>query len=63
MGAFAAAAGADSRAFDGRTRVDEGQWAERLYVAVGAADAMASHHGQAVLLELADGKARAKVIR
>lgn len=63
VGAFAAAAGADSRAFDGHARVDEGQWAERLYVAVGAADAMAPHHGQAVLLELADGKARAKVIR
>lgn len=63
VGAFAASAGADSRAFDGQARVDEGQWAERLYVAVGAADAMAPHHGQAVLLELADGKARAKVLK
>jgi hypothetical protein len=63
VGAFAAGADVGSRGFDGTAPVVEGQWSERLYVAVGAADAMAPHHGQAVLLELADGKARAKVIR
>ncbi len=68
VGAFAG--GADSRLTDGQAPVAEGTWSERLYVNVGAADAVPHElagggmgRGQAMLLELHDGKARAKVVR
>jgi hypothetical protein len=63
VGAFAAGAAMEGRAWDGHAPVAEGAWSDKLYVAVGAVEAMARHHGQAMLLELADGKARAKVVR
>jgi hypothetical protein len=63
VGAFAAAPDVEGRAWDGQAPVAEGAWAEQLWVAVGAAGAMSRHHGQAMMLEIADGKARAKVIR
>lgn len=62
VGAFAHIDEAGGRISDGAQPVAEGAWAEKLWVNVGAADA-ARGHGQAMLLELADGKARARVIK
>ena len=70
VGAFGHVVEAGGRGWDGQAPLAEGAWAEQLYVNAGAADAVphelskgGAAHGQAVLVEIADGKARFRVMR
>lgn len=70
VGAFAHVDEAGGRQDDGKAPVPDRAWSERLYVNVGAADAVPHElwpsglsRGQAMVVEIKDGKARGKVIR
>jgi hypothetical protein len=62
VGAFATLPAPGGRAADGGKAVGEGAWSERLYVGVGAVDAVGGR-GHGAIVELADGKARWKTVR
>ena len=70
VAAFAGVDASGGRLRDAEQPLAEGAWAERLSANVGAADAAPrglvegrTSRGQALLVEIADGKARAKVVR